>query len=688
MSYFTKSRLSAWIASHLRVKSIRGQLTVGLTVTLVPCLALGFYVTQRFVLARVYSLTERRLSAEAELISYGLRQWGQGTAQVVNSLTYTPSFMAGRIDEVQSIFRSLSAENPERLWRLWSASQRPELLAFSGSMTSERENEAEQNQASREYFQAALRGYSTYQVVLSKTTGRACLNVAEPVFRSTQARHQLLKDVGSLMANNQVMDKPVLDDVSGVLVLCLPLSNLGNDTGLIDLFGDERLRLLSNDNKRDFMTDRRGFESAVILVSNSGQLLFPDVDWSSDHIPNIEELSNTSLPSLLPVARQAMRGEEVFKTVTGNGHRYLALTARVDSAWSLILLLNERTATADVAAIGHVQAFVALLTLIVTLFIIAYRSRSISRPITLAGRALDQISAGNLDVNIASIADDEVGGLLRNIQTTAERLKSYLVTVTSFAVTQKQIDTAKSIQRDFLLATLPSSPCYDVAAFSRPALDIGADWYDMVDVDDYAVFVVADVCDKGVPSALYMSVFRSLIRSKLLDRLQGLVPAAGISQVILDAIEQTNRYMAANQNSSMMFATVFIGAVDKATGTLYYVCAGHESPLLLSSGHVEALNDVGGPAIGLFAGASYSVSRMPLKPGATLVVYSDGLVDARSSSNEAWGLRRLHTMLLDLQPQSSEHLMSEIITDVDSFMSGADQFDDLTVMVFRWLGPS
>ena len=685
MSFLKWGRLSS-LASRLHVKSIRGQLALGLTVTLVPCLAIGFLVTNRYVKFRVFKLTELRLQAEAELIAYGLRQWGIGISETVDALSVTPAFRAGRLPEIQATLTGISPVGTNRLWRFWSTGEHPRLLSFSGTISDRSRIEAQENQDSRDYFQAARRGFSTYQVVLSKTTGRACLNVAHPVFRSLQASAEPLFDIGSLMSNVQLMREPVREDVGGVIVLCIPLQSLGADTGLQGLFKDERLSLLSSDNNRDFMRDSRGFDSAVILISNSGQLLFPDVDWDTAHIPVVAELADTALPSLLPIAQRAMRGEEFFTSVGDHGHRYLALTSRVDSAWSLILLLNERKATAEVTAIGRLQALVSALTLFVVLLIIAYRSRSISRPITSAGHALQEISAGNFDIQVSSTTDDEIGGLLRNVQFTANRLKAYLVEVTSFAITQKQIDTAKAIQQDFLLASLPADPAYDVEAFSRPALEIGADWYDMVDVGDYAVLVVADVCDKGVPSALYMSVFRSLIRSKLLDHSADFDCSAQACAAIRDAIEQTNNYMASNQNASMMFATVFIAAVNKATGIVNYVCAGHESPVVQRSNGLEMLSTVSGPAIGLFEGAQYSVLSTTLSPGDTIVIYSDGLVDARSPGNVGWGIQRLRDLLAAVKVESASKLMHSIVASVDDHMAGADQFDDLTVMVFRWLG--
>ena len=679
--------LSTLLSKCFRVKSIRGQLTVGLTAALVPCLAIGFYVTQQYTRSRFITQTESRLQAESELISYGLSQWGVGVSRLVETLTVTPAFRGGRVEEIQTVLDRVAAEDSDRLWRFWSASEQPKLLAYSGgTITPARKLAAERNQASRAYFQAALRGVPTYEVVLSKTTGSACLNAAHPVYREAMVASRRFEEIDTAMSRRRLLRQPIRTDLSGVLVLCIPLSEIGSDTGLVELFKDQRIPLLEGNNRRDFLRDPRGFNSAIILVSNTGQLLFPDVQWSGGVIPMIDQLKQSLIPGLYDVARSVMQGKEDFVVLSAGDQRYLALTSQVDSAWSLILLLNDRSLIAEVNAIGRVQALVGLATLVLALVIIAIRSRALSRPLSVAGSALQRISTGDFDVVLPPSADDEVGGLLRNVQITADRLKSYLSEVTSFAITQKQIDTAKSIQRDFLLSELPSSPAYDVAAFSRPALDIGADWYDMVDVGDYAVLLVADVCDKGVPSALYMSVFRSLIRSKLLERRSDLEASASATDAIRAAIEQTNNYMATNQNASMMFATVFIAAVNKVTGVVDCLCAGHESPVLMRAGEVQMLDRVSGPAIGLFDGASYVSSSLQLQQGDTLVIYSDGLVDARDPANEGWGHERLLDLLTNVKPDSSARLLDTIVSVVDEYMDGSDQFDDLTVMVFKWLG--
>lgn len=682
-----QDRIKSWLLNRFRVKSIRSQLTLGLAATLIPVVAIGHLATREFVRTKIYLIWEKRLQAEAELISYGLREWVIGLSNSIEALTISSTFKGKNIAEVQLIFKALATDNPYRIWSYWSGSMSsPKLLATTAPLTNQVRQTAESNQGTRSYYQAALRGYSTYQVVNSKVNGFSCLNIAQPVFSESTTGHQRIMDVGSLLNGPDYLSIPIRPDIIGVLVLCLPISRLGEETGLTELFKDKRLELVNN-NENDFLNDPKGFASALILVSNTGELLFPGVKSDAlSKITLIADLENTKLPTLGDVAEQARNGKRIFTRIKDGGQSYLALTTRVDSAWSLILLLNERSASSDVDAISRVQVLFALLSLFLLMVVIAYRSKLLSRPISMAGDALQQISKGNFDVRLQTEADDEIGGLLRNVQSTADRLKCYLNEVTSFVVTQKQIDTAKAIQQDFLLASLPSSPSYDVEAISRPALEVGADWYDMVDVGDHVIVVVADVCDKGVPSALYMSVFRSLIRSKLLDHIGELDSSQDASSVIRDAIEETNNYMASNQNNSMMFATLFIAAIHKITGHACYVCAGHESPVLVSSVGTTMLDKVSGPAIGLFEDASYPVSYFDVQPGDSLVIYTDGLIDARDLQNVGWGLYRLRELLDVTRVKSASQLMALITSQVDDHMAGADPFDDLTIMVFRWVG--
>jgi len=153
---------------------------------------------------------------------------------------------------------------------------------------------------------------ATYEVVLSRISGTACLNAAHPVFREANDENGPFKDLNSSAGAGDLLNQPVRTDIIGVLVLCIPLSQLGGDTGLDQLFSDRRIRLMQGGNRRDYLRDPRGFTSSIILVSDSGQLLFPDVDGVSDSIPMIDQLKQSSIPGLYNVAYNVMQGKEGF----------------------------------------------------------------------------------------------------------------------------------------------------------------------------------------------------------------------------------------------------------------------------------------------------------------------------------------------------------------------------------------
>ena len=688
--------------SRFHVLSIRDQLTLGIAVALVPTLGLGFVVVQQLVLSRVYQSVERRLQAEAELISYGLREWGIGVSYSLNYLSQAPALRQTDIEDIQATFNRLNISDPGRLWRFWSASSvKPELLAYSGLISPSQKLSAQAGQLDRYYFQAALRGYPTYQSVLSRTTDQSCLNIAEPVFKygTLQKNSRIVTSAQELVDQTSVLSVPVRTDLAGILVMCIPLEKLALDTGLYELFNDQRFALLAGKSRQnDFLNDSSSVESALILVSNTGQLLFPGDESKPLSIPSLEDVKSTKYASLAPVISNAMSGKGSYTLVDMAGKRYFVLTSRVDSAWSIVLLLNENLPLATIRNLGFLLLLFGVISTLLTVLIVRSRACAISSPISMAAQALHQISDGNFDLELPDEGNDEMGGLIRDIQSAANRLKLFLAQATSFAVTEKQLETAKSIQADFLLVDLPKSIHYEVEAYSRPALTIGADWYDMVSVGQHVFLVVADVCDKGVPSALYMSVFRSLIRSKLLDLSSRLgdddlshgIPVAQADQIASEcirlSIDQTNRYMAVNQNSSMMFATVFIAAINTSTGFVSYISAGHEPPLLIGSSGLSKLDSSGGPAIGLFDTVEYSVSIAQLEPSDSLVIYSDGLVDARGRSEEGWGYGRLEQLLTRFSDKNPSELMRIILETVDQFKGQEEQFDDLTVMVWKWLG--
>ncbi len=136
-----------------------------------------------------------------------------------------------------------------------------------------------------------------------------------------------------------------------------------------------------------------------------------------------------------------------------------------------------------------------------------------------------------------------------------------------------------------------------------------------------------------------------------------------------------------------MFATMFLACFASDTGLLRYASAGHETPLLRKGDHCLRL-DAKGPAMGLFQGATYELRDVQLDPGDVLVIFSDGIIDARSPSGDPFGMDRLESMLLAMSDSlTADQIASEIKTNVSEHINDADQFDDMTLMVMRFTKP-
>ena len=211
------------------------------------------------------------------------------------------------------------------------------------------------------------------------------------------------------------------------------------------------------------------------------------------------------------------------------------------------------------------------------------------------------------------------------------------------------------MQSNFLPGELLAKPGWEFSAFFKPARQVGGDFYDVFELpNDNVGSVIADVCDKGVGAALFMALFRSLIRifsgQTALEGLACLYDGKALRMdtsardnefidhehlAALKAIQHTNRYIAENHGELAMFATLFFGVVDPSSGILTYINAGHEPLYIIgSSGGVKSRLHPTGPAVGISSEVAFKIEEIQLMPGDVLLGYTDGVVEARSKEDE------------------------------------------------------
>lgn len=250
---------------------------------------------------------------------------------------------------------------------------------------------------------------------------------------------------------------------------------------------------------------------------------------------------------------------------------------------------------------------------------------------------------------------------------------------------ERELDIAREIQQGFLPAELPQVPGWELAAYFQAAREVAGDFYDaFVLPDGRLVCLVGDVCGKGVGAALFMTLFRSLLRAPFtsnFSRQPEGAPGFSPSERLQQVVSFTSNYVADTHAEANMFATVFMGVFDPANGTLTYVNCGNEAPLLVSGASMTTL-DPTGPVIGIIPGARFGVQQVKLKKGDMLVAFTDGITDATNASDEIFGRERLSSVIGE-GAASPDATLATLERRLAAFVGGAPQFDDITLLAVK-----
>jgi len=236
---------------------------------------------------------------------------------------------------------------------------------------------------------------------------------------------------------------------------------------------------------------------------------------------------------------------------------------------------------------------------------------------------------------------------------------------------------ASQIQQAILPQVFPPFPedadKVDIAASMTPAKDVGGDFYDFFRIDDNHIgLVIADVSGKGIPAAIFMAVSRTLTRA---TGIRGGNPA--------DCISYANKLLAA-ESVNCMFVTMFYGILDVNTGEVVYCNAGHNPPYIVrQDGEVKVLPMTQDPMVGAIGGIDFHQNTVQLAAGDALVMFTDGVTEAMNGVYEAYGEQRLEATLAHASQMSSQEIVDAIKADVATFVDGAEQSDDITVLVLK-----
>ena len=277
---------------------------------------------------------------------------------------------------------------------------------------------------------------------------------------------------------------------------------------------------------------------------------------------------------------------------------------------------------------------------------------------------------------------NEIGRIADRFSDLAQEIDRHTNEILKLNGEKQRISTELSLATNIQISMLPDKfPAFpdrkefDIFASMDPAKEVGGDFYDFFLIDDdHLAMVIADVSGKGIPAALFMMSAMILIND---HAFMGGSPAE-----ILDTV---NKQICKNNNAHM-FVTVWLGILEISTGKLTATSAGHEFPMLNTSGKYEMLKDKHGMPVGAFKKAKYTDYELTLKKGDSLFLYTDGVAEATDADNQLFGTDRTLDVLNEHPDAAPEEMLKNVRAAVDAFVKDAPQFDDITMLGIEYFG--
>jgi sigma-B regulation protein RsbU (phosphoserine phosphatase) len=292
----------------------------------------------------------------------------------------------------------------------------------------------------------------------------------------------------------------------------------------------------------------------------------------------------------------------------------------------------------------------------------------ISRPFAQALSLVKQIALPMIATNAAGMA--VFSFMMQNLihEKETESIKELI---------ESELKVAREIQMDIVPKIFPPFPDrteFDIHAVIQPAKEVGGDFYDFFFINDHTFAIaIGDVSGKGVPASLFMAVTKTLLKATATPGLQPNETLAAVNHELC------------RDNDSAMFVTVFLGIVDLTDGKFCYSNGGHNPPILLrKDGSMELLRKTPGMALGVMDDIPFGSNEMQLSKDDTLILYTDGIVEAIDSHETLYGEERFTTFIRNHPGLPVQILNRLILEEVQNFAGLAPQADDITILSFRY----
>ena len=452
------------------------------------------------------------------------------------------------------------------------------------------------------------------------------------------------------------------------------------------LAGVVGMDILLTDLYREIVALALGEDAYAFLLDTEGNVIDPSAG-AGENVRNIHHDDEIGIQ----IANRILN--EPTGIALSNEDIYYAYTTIARTGWKLCIRVPESTALAPVRSMNRSIFITMLLFLFAFIIIIAFValgrgefSKRLTDPITDLEKDVRKISSGNLDYRAKIYDNDEIGDLAKAFNNMAVSLKEYVWDFASVTAERERMGTelniATKIQADLLPCKFPPFPNrkeFEIYAVMHPAKEVGGDFYDFFFVDsDHLALIIADVSGKGVPSALFMAISKTLIKNR--------AQMGGTPSEILGAVNN----QLCEESKSELFVTVWLGILEISTGRVIATNAGHEYPALRRAGGEYRLMKLSNsPAVATLEGITFRDEKFMLNPGDSLFLYTDGVAEATrvdGKREELYGTNRMIEALNRHADEPVEQLLASMRIEIDGFVGNSPQFDDLTMLALQYNG--
>ncbi len=461
----------------------------------------------------------------------------------------------------------------------------------------------------------------------------------------------------------------------------------------------------------EYVQSRSSENGYLCVINDDGEVLFSPQESGvfkpmlSDRSPDLRESENRELADFVKLA---LRERTPLSLIEIDG-KYCYLTGAPLEAlgWTIISVVEKEVTDQPTAALlnryadinkeatalyqegaKHSATTVLVLTAVVVLLAIMCAlalAKKVVKPLEHMTRRINSLSGSDQAFEMEEVyrTDDEIEILAESFASLSRKTRDYISQITRITAEKERIGTelalATRIQADMLPGIFPAFPDrkeFDIYASMNPAKEVGGDFYDFFLIDqDHLCMVIADVSGKGIPAALFMMASKIILAN---NAMLGKSPARILSD--------TNAAICSNIREER-FVTTWLGILEISTGKLTAANAGHEYPAIQRpDGSFELFRDKHGLVIGAMEGLRYKEYEVQLEPGSRIFLYTDGVTEAMDTEGNLFGTERMLAALNREPSAHPEQILQRVAREISSYIGGAEQFDDLTMLCLEYKG--